>query len=187
MTTSGSTQKNVFVLLRIIDTIEYSPLSRSAKFIQIINTLTKKQRDTLLDGFAKYLAREIADQVKKAILSQKYAVGYKPLTPKYLDYKKRNKLELGFWRSTDFLVQHVTSWKYKGVYNIGFQKTVANPESKSFPTYKVAAALEFGTKDKTGKTLIPSRPVFRPVTESISKRITYYLDKYLESIDFKAL
>lgn len=183
-------QSKSFVLLRIIDSIEYTPLKRSVKFAKLISELPEKAEKTLLDGFARYIAQEITNQVRTAIKSQKFKVAFKPLTPLYLDYKKRNKLELGFWRSTDFLLNHVTYWKYQNEYRIGFQQNVTyinDDGEKTIPIYKIAQYLEFGTRDKSGRTKIPARPVFGPVVKYISKNVTFFLDKYLATVDFSKL
>ena len=179
-----------FVLLRIIDTIEYTPLKRSVKFAKIISELPEKQQKYLLEGFAKYISNEIVRQVKTAIETQNFKVFFKPLSPQYLDYKKRNKLELGFWRSTDFLLNHITVWKYKKEYRIGFQKNVSyenDQGKKTIPVYKVAQYLEFGTRLKDGRQNIPARPIFRPITAQVSKNVTFYLDRYLSTVDFAKL
>lgn len=181
--------KEDLIFLRIIDSIEYNPLSRSAEFSVLINSLSATQKSSLLHGFSKFLCSEIVRQISESIKTQRFKVHFKPLTPQYIDFKKKNKLEEGFWKSTGFLVNHLSYWKYENEWRIGFQKNVKHGESK-IPVVSIAKHLEFGTqKRKKDGTVggIPARPVFTPVIKNVSKNISFYLHKYLKTVDFSKL
>ena len=190
MLSSNSNNSKVpkdFILLRLINSYEYSPLKRSAKFAHLLNALSPSKQDKLIDGFARYLSNEIVYQVTNAIKSQKFKVAFKPLSPQYLDYKRRNKLELGFWRSTSFLLNNIKYWKYKDEFRIGWPNHLTYPNSNVKCVF-VAKTLEFGTKvrkkDGTwGGT--PARPIFFPLVQYISKNIGFFLERYLKKINFK--
>lgn len=193
-------QNKDFILMRIIDSYQYSPLRRSVRFSNMLSLLSDAKKSKLIEGFAKFLSEEITNQVRLAIKSQKFKIGFKPLSPQYLEFKRRRKLELGFWRSTDFLLNNLKWWKYGNEYRIGWIGNLLHPGvpnlNGKYTTRKkvnvvfIAKNLEFGTKvikkdGKIGGT--PARPIFLPITLAISKSISLYLDRYLKKINFSYL
>ncbi len=193
-------QPRDFILMRIINSYEYSPLKRSIRFVNMLSLLSPAKQDKLIEGFAKFLSEEIVNQISTSIRNQKFKVGFKPLSPQYLDYKRRNKLELGFWRSTDFLLRNLKWWKYGNEYRIGWSGNLKHPgvsnKNGSYTSKKkvnavfIARTLEFGTRVKRKDGTIggtPARPVFIPVVTYISKNISFYMDKYLKKINFSFL
>lgn len=177
--------KDEFVLIRILSDREFTPLSRSKKFLEIISTLPKDKQFRLLEGFAKYLSEEIKSQIVRSIKEQKFKVKFTPLSKGYADYKKRNNLMEGFWRSTGFLLNHIHVWKYETEYRVGFRN--ADKYEGGPKVLDVARWLEYGTFNSDGSVKNPARPCFIPVVKQISKNISFYLDKYLSLINFTKL
>lgn len=171
------------VLLRIIDSYEYSPLSRSIQFKSQLSELNEARKAMILDGFARFLTEEIKRKVQESIRTQKFKVAFQPLTAKYVDFKKRNKLEEGFWKSTNYLVNHIKVWKYANEYRVGFPSTayyMDDEGNKTIQIVVIAKTLEFGSTKRN----IPARPVFRPIVRDMSQHIARYLDRYLSTIDW---
>lgn len=128
--------------------------------------------EDLLGEFAKYIAEEYVKQLIDGINNQRYKGIWEPLTPAYLDYKRKNNMSENIWEATGFLKDSIGVWKYKNYYVVGVKRNIVYPGSK-VPVYKVVRWIEFGTSK------MPARPLFLPIKRSISGNIRNYWNKFL--------
>lgn len=144
---------------------EWRPASRMAR--------GKEEQEALLSKFAKKIALIYADEVVKAIESQRYKHKWEPLSEDYLEYKKRNGLSTNIWEATSLVHDSIGVWRSNDRYVVGIKRDVKYPES-NVPAYRVIRMIEFGTSK------MPARPLFMPVKRLINSRLRGYWREFLE-------
>lgn len=165
-----------FILIKVLGLLEWHPLSRSAKAIRFEDALIGMGLDPnpIKEDFAVKLAATLAVLVKKAIDEQRFKKQYEPLSEPYAKRKKQSGGKQGFWRNTEYLVNHIDAWKDSdGELNVGFRETQKHPSGSSLSM--IATVLELGYPDKN----IPARPIFTPIARAMGKDISIYFKKYL--------
>lgn len=124
------------------------------------------------EEFAYYLAKEMRLYLKQAIKLQKYKIHWKPLSVKYLEYKRRKGLSLNIWEATSLLVDSISVRKYGNYYIIGFPVKAKYPGT-NLKVLQVAKWMEYGT------SRMPARPLFNRVYEYFRKSVSQYYKKFL--------
>jgi hypothetical protein len=137
-----------------------------------------KQKEALLGEFAHYIADIYRDELVLAIETQRYKSKWEPLDPKYLAWKKSQGLSTKVWESTSLLKDSITAYRSNNKWVVGINPRVKYPGS-GVPVYKVARWLEYGT------SVIPARPLFRPVKQLVQGRMRKYWDRFLLSKGIK--
>ena len=117
-------------------------------------------------------------QAKKAIDTQKFPLIYSPLSPRYLKWKIRNKRNLGFWKSSSYLVEHLNAWysRQDDTIFVGFNARTRHPDSGTRLVI-IAAALEKGVKDNN----LPPRPLFTPLSKAIEKSVLRHFRTFIRT------
>lgn len=136
--------------------------------------IAKKEHQKLLGQFAHYMAKVMAEEVRKAIITQKYAGTWAPLSVEYLDFKKKHGLSLKIWEATEFLRKNITAYRSNDKYVVGVNKRIKYPGTK-VPAWKVMFWMEFGTSK------MPARPLFRPVATALRKNVRYHWIQFLKT------
>lgn len=143
---------------------EWKPGSRMFK-----NT----EYERLLGKFAHRIAKIYADELVKAIDSQRYKSKWEPLSPAYLEYKKKNNLSTKTWEATSLAKDNIGVWRSNNRYVVGIKRDVKYPGS-NVQAYKVIRMLEFGT------STVPARPLFVRVKRLVSGRLRRYWEEFLD-------
>lgn len=136
--------------------------------------IAKKEHQRLLGQFAHYMAKVMAEEVRKAIISQKFANNWAPLSEDYLNFKKRHGLSLKIWEATEFLRKNIVAYRSNDKYVVGVSKRIKYPKT-DVHAWKVMFWMEFGTKN------MPARPLFRPVATNLRKNIRYHWIQFLKT------
>lgn len=123
--------------------------------------------------FADYLAKLIQADLIKTIENQSYKSKWKPLSPSYLEYKKRKGLSSKIWKASGNMVSSIYKINKKNKILIGVTASRKYPNSKR-TLYEVARTLEYGT------STVPARPLFRPVINKYYKNMRRYWNKFLK-------
>lgn len=122
------------------------------------------------------LAKDILDELREIVEKQKYK--WFPLTPEYLEAKKKAGLDLRIYLATRELIDEGI-----GVYKKGksiFVGPLKGKHSKSKLTYqKLAQYLEYGTEN------IPARPLWRPLKSSVKRRSKILKKAYAKAMKKK--
>ena len=100
------------------------------------------------------IAKTFVKQVKHAIDTQKF--NFTPLSPQYLQYKRKRGLSLHMWEATSQLKNSLSYYRNGDTITIGWDVSLRHKESK-LKVYQIASMLEYGTMT------IPPRPLFRTV------------------------
>lgn len=133
---------------------------------RVRDSLTKKE---LLD-FEDYVAKEYVRIVRSRVATQKFASKWKPLSKRYLQWKREQGLSLKTWEATGQLMKELY---YKSNRVIGFDNRKRHKLSGE-ELLVVARTVEYG--DLT----VPPRPLFRPVYIYMRKHIQDFYNKYME-------
>jgi phage gpG-like protein len=136
--------------------------------------IAKEEHQRLLGQFAHYMAKVYAEEVRKAIDSQKFANNWAPLSEDYLKFKRRNGLSLKIWEATSFLKDNITAYRSNDKYVVGVNKRIKYPTTE-VPAWKVMFWMEFGT------TKMPARPLFRPIATNLQKSIRQHWIRFLKT------
>lgn len=112
--------------------------------------------------FARFIAQEYRRRLKKAVITQELAAGWKPLNAAYKQHKIETGLNPGMWIATSRLINSIVVVKTGMRFEVGIDKRKKTTPGGEY-LYDVALALEYGS----GK--IPPRPLFRPVYLSMIK------------------
>ena len=133
--------------------------------------------EDLQEEFAKYMAKVLRNEFKKAIDKQRYRRKWPPLSITYLRYKEKHHLSLKMWKATGLLQKSIVYRKRNGYYLVGIDpyKRYRNGPK----VLEIAKCLEYGT------TRMPARPLFRPIFEYTRKHIRTYWNKFLKSKHIK--
>lgn len=144
--------------------------------------LAEEEHQYLIGQFAHYMAKKMAEEVQKAINTQRFVSKWPPLSVKYLHYKKMHHMSLNIWEATGFLKNNITAYRSNNAYIVGVSKRVRYPpksrKNKTEPgvlAWKVMFWMEFGTRK------MPARPLFRPVASQMQKNIRRYWIQFLDS------
>lgn len=132
--------------------------------------MLKSQNQQVRKQFETYIAHEFINEIKLSIKSQKYKSKWKPLSPRYLAYKKARGLSPIMWEATKQLKESLTITGTTTL-TIGWDKRLLHKKSR-YPLHKLAKRLEYGTMR------IPPRPLFRYVYQYMSKNISRYWKKF---------
>lgn len=166
------------ILISILDLRLWRPLSRtkSLKSAKFDHSITPQQFDTIEKEFPVWLSQLFKYQVKRAITLQKFPVKYKPLNSDYKAWKSATGLHVGFWQATDFLRQSISVWYEASTHthHIGFPPDLIHPSSQ-IPVATIARRLEKGDLHYN----LPARPLFIPISHSISRNIRRHLAEFL--------
>lgn len=147
-----------------VSSSQWKPASRIAK--------GKEEQEKLLGKFAKKIAIIYAEELVKAIDSQRYQSRWEPLNPDYLQWKKDNNLSENIWEATSLAKESIGVWRSNDKYVVGVKRNIKYPGS-NVPVYKVIRMLEFGTSK------MPARPLFLPVKRLINSRLRKYWEEFL--------
>lgn len=153
--------------------------------------LPVKVREKLFDYFTQYMVDVYAEELVKAIDSQRFKRLWEDLTTRYLKHKKDMGWSTKIWEATGLLKNSITYWRVhrtpKAV-AIGIKAGVLYPTEtgKRLEVRKVAQWMEYGTgeqaeggKGKNGFPGMPPRPLFRPMRDRMSKDISRYWRKFI--------
>jgi hypothetical protein len=132
----------------------------------------KAEQERLLGKFARRIAQIYADELVKAINSQRYKGRWEPLSPEYLEWKKANNMSTKIWEATSLLKDSIGVWRSNNRYVVGIKRNIKYPDS-NVPVYRVARWMEFGTSK------MPARPLFLPVKKLINSRLRTYWTEFL--------
>ena len=168
------------ILIKVLRVKEYRPLSRTTRINILQEHLSIEEMNLLETQFAKYLIGVIRYNVDQAIVKQKlgprtFYSRYKPLSKRWKAAKKRHGLAQGFWRATTFLQNNIRIWQAGEVSYIGFPDNIIHPRNGQ-SLHIISLALELGSKKRN----IPARPLFKPVSENISKNIFAYFTQFIK-------
>lgn len=100
------------------------------------------------------IARTFVKQVKHSIDTQKF--NFAPLSPRYLQYKRKMGLSLHKWEATSQLKNSLSYYRNGDTITIGWDVSLRHKRSK-LKVYQIASMLEYGTMT------IPPRPLFRTI------------------------
>lgn len=141
--------------------------------------ITKKEfKDDLHDEFVRYMAKVYRDEVKRAIKEQRYKGNWKPLSRRYLKYKRTHGLSTNIWEATGTLVESISYWKQGERYVVGVRPRKTYPGT-DVTILSVIRRMEYGDNK------VPARPLFRPIAKYLQKNIRRYWEKFLESKGLK--
>lgn len=138
------------------------------------NSIKDKLTPEQYIDFLLYVATELVATVVNAIDAQRYKKKWKPLSVKYLSYKKKHNLSLKIWEATGHLKNSIRVFKRNDYIAMGFDDRTVYPNS-SLKVNLVARFLEFGSRDNHRP---PSRPLWRPLQVYIRKNISRYYKAY---------
>jgi hypothetical protein len=147
-----------------ISSTEWRPASRYAK--------DDEELRKLLGKFAHRISKIYAKEVVKAIESQRYKSRWEPLSPSYIEYKKKNHLSDKIWEATSLVHDSIGVWRSNKRYVVGIKRNVRYPGS-NIQAYKIIRMLEFGTSK------MPARPLFMPIKRMINKNLREYWEEFL--------
>jgi hypothetical protein len=146
----------------------YQPAKRIKKKL-------KAEGEKLGRGFDKFIAEKIVETAKAGILEQRWRDKWKPLSPSYLEWKKRKGLDTRILIATG---QYLDSFKVyrSGKYWVaGVEKDRLHYfEGKVVKIGDLAKWLEFGTRK------MPPRPHWRPAFDYVSKNIRYFWNAFIK-------
>jgi len=149
----------------ILNFYKWSLLQRSPKIDRMLNNVFDWELEVIFKEFTIYIMNLYKSLILHAIREQKFPKKYKPLSPKYVQYKKDNRMKQGFWQATGFSQVHLDFWKLrKGYYAIGFKRNLVHPASGE-KVWKIHNYVEKGTSK------MPPRPLYGPIAKSIQKNI----------------
>jgi len=154
------------ILIEIPSLTKWRPLSRTKKLDPLLEKLSEGQQDKMLDAFAKHITTHLKAAAIHAIQTQHFPTRYPPLSKKYAALKRKLGLNPGFWIRTGFLVKHITTWKYHGIYYVGWHPTLVHQEDGTLVS-DIAKSMEFGNP----KMNVPARPLFTLLAKAMSKHI----------------
>jgi hypothetical protein len=125
------------------------------------------------EEFARYMARVLKKEYKKAIDKQRYSYKWKPLSVPYMKYKKAHNLSLKTWEATGLLYKSIVYRKRNGKYYVGIDPYKRYPNGGP-KVIDIAKIMEYGSRKN------PARPLFRPLFSYIRKNIGRYWKKFLK-------
>ena len=159
---SQSTVKFKSIYINVIDT-EFTPGKKLCKGKEHLQPL-----------FADYIAKLMVDDLVKAIDKQRFNSKWKPLSPSYLEWKKKNNLSTKIWKATGNMQSSIYKINRKDKVLVGVTSKRKYPNTNS-DLLTVAKRLEFGTSKS------PARPLFRPIYNNYSKHIDRYWKRFLKT------
>lgn len=124
--------------------------------------------------FADHIASLIQKDIVDAIENQTLESKWKPLSPNYLDKKKKSGLSTKIWKATGNMQDSIYKINRKNKVLVGVTGSRKYPGTNR-TLLQVARELEYGTSK------IPARPLFRPIVDKYTKNIGWYWRKFLKS------
>ena len=156
-----------------IDKGEWSaglPLINDPKYH--LNNLSYDDKMKILGNFSEFLAKTMTRLLKYRIKTQYSYLKWAPLTPGYLEFKKRAGLSENIWEATGKLVNSITYYRQGSNYIVGIHP---NSKYKGGPSVLfVAKCMEFGTRN------MPARPLFGPTVKFMRRHVRQYWELFLE-------
>ena len=126
-------------------------------------------------GFDKYIAEKIMETAKIAILEQRWSSKWQPLSPEYLEWKKKKGLDTRILIATGQYLDSFKVYRSGNSWVAGVDKERLHYfEGKTVRMGDLAKWLEFGTRK------MPPRPHWRPAFDYVSKNIRYFWNKFLK-------
>ena len=148
-----------------------------------LNTISKNMTQDQYRDFQIYMSDILAEQIYKAIDTQRYTKfnksKWKPLSFNYYTWKKKNHLSLHIWEATGCLKSNIKVFKKGSYIAVGFRQKDYYPNS-FLKVNTVARYMEYGTNKKTGA--MPARPLFRPLLTYMRKHVSDYYKQYQKEI-----
>jgi hypothetical protein len=133
----------------------YSSANMGAKFINVFKHSVAAMADEAMGELAVYISQELKTRIRK----QSFA--HRPLSRRYVEYKKKAKLDPRILIASGNYVNAISARKRKLrgdlVWTVGVPDTIHGPSGMSYT--QLARILEFGS----AKRGIPPRPHWRPV------------------------
>lgn len=151
-------------LIVILNFYKWDILQKSTKIDRLLANIFDWEIEALFKEFTVYILLLYKSLVLHAIKNQKFPKPYPPLSPKYVQYKKKMGMKKGFWQATGFSQVNLMYWKLKNHYAIGFKRNLIHPASGT-KVYKIHNYVERGTSK------MPPRPLYYPIAVSIRKHI----------------
>jgi hypothetical protein len=139
--------------------------------------------DDRYTDFLLYIATELVATIVNAIDNQRYSHKWKPLSAKYLSYKKAHHLSLKIWEATSHMKKSIRVFKQGKFVAMGFDNRTIYPKSL-IKVNLVARFLEFGSRDNHRP---PSRPLWRPLQIYVRKNIYRYYKSYIKELQSRNL
>ena len=136
-----------------------------------LDNLPLAEKYKILDSFCIYLARRMKDLVKYRIETQYSYLRWAPLTPEYLEFKKKTGLSENIWEATGKLLHSITAYRWFDSYVIGIDPAAKYPNGTS--VLFVGKCMEFGTRN------MPARPLFGPTVRFMRRHVREYWESYL--------
>ena len=121
------------------------------------------------------MAITIRKFLKQSIKEQRYRGRWIPLSPGYLEFKRKHNLSENIWEATGELVDSISYRRYGNQYIIGIDPKKTYPSGANM--LEVAQIMEYGGKH------MPARPLFTPVFNYVKRHINEYWNDYLLNID----
>ena len=144
------------------------------------NKIKKELNDKQYNDFCIYIADTMLSTIVEAIDKQRYySKKWKPLSIKYLEYKKRKNLSLNVWEATGTLKDSIKMYRKGNYIVIGFKNNDRYRKS-GIKINTAARWLEYGTYGTKG---MQPRPLFRPITLYFRKNISRYYKSYKKELD----
>lgn len=163
-----------YIFIRILNFKKWEPTSRTEKLDDLLGALDEAMIGNLHDQFARFILKLFVEKVKKCIDTQIFPVKYAPLSKAYVAKKKAMGRKPGFWRSSEYLLNHIIYWKMgDGAYVIGFPEHLKHPDSGQ-PVAEIARTLELGNPPN-----LPPRPLFTPIGALMSKSIFFHFRQFI--------
>lgn len=139
--------------------------------------LDKYDGQALLEEFSRYLANEMKNLIKERIDVQYRYLRWDPLSPGYLEFKKRHGLSEDIWKATGRLYDSIEAYPFGGTIIVGINPSAHYDNGTN--VLFVAKCMEFGT-DK-----MPARPLFAPTVRYMRRHIREYFESFLRDEIYK--
>ena len=136
-----------------------------------LDNLPLAEKYKILDSFCIFLARKMRDLVKYRIETQYSYLKWAPLTPGYLEFKKKAGLSENIWEATGKLLHSITAYRWFDSYVIGIDPVAKYPNGTS--VLFVGKCIEFGTIH------MPARPLFGPTVRFMRRHVRDYWEAFL--------
>jgi hypothetical protein len=145
-------------------------------------SMFKNSVEMAADETAKEMAKALADEAKTAIVKQAY--NWHPLSPRYVAYKKRNKLDPRIYVARGEFVNAISWGVTHGKVWAGLPSRKIH-EASGLPLRVLGRILEFGAKRSVitehgieRVQFIPPRPIWRTALSKIMGQQKKFARKY---------
>lgn len=149
--------------------IDGSDLRRALAAIKRVSAGVRRENSKL----PRRCAVEVRGLLAEAIMSNKYAAGYRPYSSHYRKWKQRQGYPMIFWKLSGDLLGALQVFRYEGEWTAGIPsgvmsstagKRFSNKSVRTVPVAMYANIMEYGANFRSvGGGKHPSRPLFRPM------------------------